>query len=299
MKDYLTKKEALEREYNEKYRSFDYDAEADELFRLRRIQLERDRTDGVSDILARYAANTGMAGSSASMAAAQQTASKYDAQIADALTEAEQRAYTRWDTAKRSLEQQIADNHARAISEAESRLALGDLSGFSELGYDTSAYKAKLERERRAQEAQIAASLAAAALSQSRAEAEKNKGSDTESVPRGGNGMTEAEYDAKRDGLLKQIKAITSYPANVKKKYTGKLSELYIKLEQLDNAYHSTPRSYTPTQVNEILTMLNENAALGFPMTVSYPEYLALIDHFEAFGGEEKVKEMGISYTTY
>ena len=305
MKEYLTKKEALEREYDEKYRSFDYDAEADELFRLRRIQLERDRTDGVSDILARYAANTGMAGSSAAMAAAQQTASRYDAQIADALTAAEERAYSRWDEARRELEQRIADNHARAIAEAESRLALGDLSGYSELGYDTSAYKAKLDRERRAQEAQIAASLASAALSQSKAEAEKNSSSSGasgslsggSSATLGGNGMTAAEYEATRDGLVKQIQAISNYPSKQKKYYLADLTVLYDKLEQLDKAYHSTPRSYSIGEVQEILSMLSENAALGFPMTVSYPEYLALAKYYKLMGGEKILKTMGITYT--
>lgn len=303
MKEYLTKKEALEREYDEKYRSFDYDAEADELFRLRRIQLERDRTDGVSDVLARYAANTGMAGSSAAMAAAQQTATRYDSQIADALTEAEERAYSRWNTARRDLEQKIADNHSRAIAEAESRLALGDLSGYSELGYDTSAYKAKLDRERRAQEAQISASLASAALSQAKTETEKNKGSSsssvlTDGVKRGGNGMTQEEYEANRDTISKQISAISKYPSVIKKKYVSELSELYTRLEQLDKAYHSTPRSYTIDEVRDILSVIEENAALGFPLTVSYPEYLALVKFYEKVGGESVVRTMGINYST-
>lgn len=294
MKDYLTKKEALEREYEEKYRQFDYDAEADELFRLRRLQLGRDRTDGVSDILARYAANTGMAGSSAAMSAAQQTASRYDAQIADALTAAEERAYSRWSTEKRDLEQAIADNYERAIAEADRRLALGDLSGYGELGYDTAAYKAKLERERRAQEAQIAASLASAALSQSRAEAAKNttaSGTGITSEKRGGNGMTQAEYEAKRSAINSEISTISGFSSKTKNQYLDKLKSLFAELDSLDRAYHAAPRKYTSAEVDELVALIDENTALGFPLVFSYAEYLALADRL----GEDKLQSLGVS----
>ena len=294
MKDYLTKKEALEREYEEKYRQFDYDAEADELFRLRRLQLGRDRTDGVSDILARYAANTGMAGSSAAMSAAQQTASRYDAQIADALTAAEERAYSRWSTEKRDLEQAIADNYERAIAEADRRLALGDVSGYGELGYDTAEYKAKLERERRAQEAQIAASLASAALSQSRAEAAKNttaSGTGITSEKRGGNGMTQAEYEAKRSAITSEISTISGFSSKTKNQYLDKLKSLFAELDSLDRAYHASPRKYTSAEVDELVALIDENAALGFPIVFSYAEYLALADRL----GEDKLQRMGVS----
>ena len=294
MKDYLTKKEALEREYEEKYRQFDYDAEADELFRLRRLQLGRDRTDGVSDILARYAANTGMAGSSAAMSAAQQTASRYDAQIADALTAAEERAYSRWSTEKRDLEQAIADNYERAIAEADRRLALGDVSGYGELGYDTAEYKAKLERERRAQEAQIAASLASAALSQSRAEAAKNttaSGTGITSEKRGGNGMTQAEYEAKRSAITSEISTISGFSSKTKNQYLDKLKSLFAELDSLDRAYHASPRKYTRAEVDELVALIDENAALGFPLVFSYAEYLALADRL----GEDKLQRLGVS----
>lgn len=294
MKDYLTKKEALEREYEEKYRQFDYDAEADELFRLRRLQLGRDRTDGVSDILARYAANTGMAGSSAAMSAAQQTASRYDAQIADALTAAEERAYSRWSTEKRDLEQAIADNYERAIAEADRRLALGDVSGYGELGYDTAAYKAKLERERRAQEAQIAASLASAALSQSRAEAAKNttaSGTGITSEKRGGNGMTQAEYEAKRSAITSEISTISGFSSKTKNQYLDKLKALFAELDSLDRAYHASPRKYTSAEVDELVALIDENTALGFPLVFSYAEYLALADRL----GEDKLQSLGVS----
>ena len=294
MKDYLTKKEALEREYEEKYRQFDYDAEADELFRLRRLQLGRDRTDGVSDILARYAANTGMAGSSAAMSAAQQTASRYDAQIADALTAAEERAYSRWSTEKRDLEQAIADNYERAIAEADRRLALGDVSGYGELGYDTAEYKAKLERERRAQEAQIAASLASAALSQSRAEAAKNttaSGTGITSEKRGGNGMTQAEYEAKRSAITSEISTISGFSSKTKNQYLDKLKSLFAELDSLDRAYHASLRKYTSAEVDELVALIDENAALGFPLVFSYAEYLALADRL----GEDKLQRLGVS----
>ena len=81
---------------NNNYNHFDYDAEKDALFQAQRRQLERNQRSGVSDVLAQYAANTGMGGSSAAMSAAQQTASNYNAMISDALGTAENRAYNRW-----------------------------------------------------------------------------------------------------------------------------------------------------------------------------------------------------------
>ncbi|MBQ2863424.1 MAG: hypothetical protein IJE84_04540, partial [Clostridia bacterium] len=156
-------------EYEEKlknYESFDYNAEADELFSLTRAQLEREERDGVSDVLARYAANTGMSGSSAAMTAAQQTASKYKNMVADALTEAEARAYTRWKSERADLESKIAAAREEAYSEAATRASFGDLSGYEGLGYDTSAYKAQLaakaaqnERTEALEDAKLRASL--------------------------------------------------------------------------------------------------------------------------------------------
>ena len=156
-------------EYEQKlknYDSFDYNAEADELFRLQRAQIERDQRDGVSDVLARYAANTGMTGSSAAMTAAQQTASKYDNMVADALTAAEERAYSRWERERSELESAIAATKQDAYNEAETRLSFGDLSGYEGLGYDTSIYKSELEkktaesaREKALEDAKLRASL--------------------------------------------------------------------------------------------------------------------------------------------
>ena len=54
---------------NNNYNHFDYDAESDAIYQAQRRQLERDQRSGVSDVLAQYAANTGMGGSSSSMRA--------------------------------------------------------------------------------------------------------------------------------------------------------------------------------------------------------------------------------------
>ena len=96
----------------EKYADFDYDAETDELFQLARRQINKKRESGVSDTLARYAANTGMAGSSEAMAAAQQTAAHYDRELSDTLFDAEEKAYKRWSNEKSALERALADGEA-------------------------------------------------------------------------------------------------------------------------------------------------------------------------------------------
>ena len=141
------------------YENFDYDAEADELFRLQRQQLERNQRDGVSDVLAQYAANTGMGGSSAAMSAAQQTASKYNSMIADALTAAEEKAYSRWAAEKAELESKIASTKQDAYSEAATRFSLGDLSGYQGLGFDTSVYEEDKQRQIALEEAARKAAL--------------------------------------------------------------------------------------------------------------------------------------------
>ena len=93
---------------NQNYSHFDYDAETDALFQAQRRQLERNQRSGVSDVLAQYAANTGMGGSSAAMSAAQQASSNYNAMIADALVKAENTAYNRWSAEKADLQTQLA-----------------------------------------------------------------------------------------------------------------------------------------------------------------------------------------------
>lgn len=286
MKDYLDKQTALEQEYDEKYRQFDYDAEQDAIFRLQRKQLEREREDGVSDLIARYAANTGMAGSSAAMSAARDTSARYVGQITDALTNAEQTAYARWSADRAALEAKMADNHRRAIEEADRRLALGDTSGYRELGYDTSAYEAKLERERRAEEARIAAALNSGSSG--------NKTNSKNTPVRGGNGMTEAEYKAERENILEQIRTYENdwdLPQG-KEKVAG----LYRQLDRLDEAYYSTPRHYTDSEIGELLYVIEANAGIGEKTILSYPEYLALADYFKDEGGEEYLARNGITF---
>ncbi len=120
-KDYEKISNDLEQRLNTEYNHFDYKAEEDELFQLQRKQLERNQQAGVSDILAQYAANTGMGGSTAAMAAAQQTSSEYNAMIADALSVAENRAYQRWAAEKADLQNQLAyaqDMHAQEQAQA-------------------------------------------------------------------------------------------------------------------------------------------------------------------------------------
>ena len=100
-------KQELEELLDGKYSQFNYDAESDELFRLARRQIERKRSAGVSDTLAKYAANTSMAGSSEAMAAAQQTASSYDRALSEALLERESAAYKRWSDERSALEREL------------------------------------------------------------------------------------------------------------------------------------------------------------------------------------------------
>ena len=165
MEKYKKKLTEYEDTLSNKYASFDYDAEADELFRLQRAQIERNPKDGVSDILAQYAANTGMGGSSAAMTAAQRTASKYNGMIADALAKREQEEYSRWESEKAALEQKIASTKQDAYNEAQMRASLGDYSGYQGLGYDTSAYESKLAtaEEREAYDRALADASAKAA----------------------------------------------------------------------------------------------------------------------------------------
>lgn len=287
MKDYLTKKSAYEQEYDEKYRQFDFDAEQDAIFRMQRKQLERERDDGVSDLLARYAANTGMAGSSAAMSAARDTSARYAGQITDALTNAEQTAYARWSADRVALEQKMADNYQKAMDEAERRLTLGDVSGYKELGYDTTEYEAKLERERREEEARIAAALAAATASKEKAE----NASKVTSPARGGNGMTEAEYKAEREKLLKQI---AMYEKDLESPGSRKLiSMLYMDMDRLDNAYFSTPRGYSDSEIEDIVAeiQLSEN------YVIPYSQYLALARYYADEGGEDFLAKAGITFS--
>ena len=94
-------------EYERSYRHFDYDAEADELYSLTKKQLERARTDSVRDALSRYARTSGMHGGSEAVGAAMASAGEYNAAIADALTQAELRAYERWKDERTALAERI------------------------------------------------------------------------------------------------------------------------------------------------------------------------------------------------
>ena len=132
---------------NNNYNHFDYDAEKDALFQAQRRQLERNQRSGVSDVLAQYAANTGMGGSSAAMSAAQQTASSYNAMIADALGTAENRAYNRWAQEKADLQTQLA--YAQNVvdqREAEEAAAAAAKEEIGMNGITKSQYEAKMQR---------------------------------------------------------------------------------------------------------------------------------------------------------
>lgn len=275
------------------YEDFDYNAETDELLRLQRAQLERDRTDGVSDVLARYAANTGMAGSSAAMAAAQQTASRYDSMIADALADAEQKAYERWASEKKALEGLISQTQSEARSEADSRLKLGDVSGYRELGYDTAAYeteRAFSEAERRAQYGDTSALEALGVdVSVNSDNAQSSTASEKE-AERGGNGMTRAEYESEVDRLTKEIRSLER--SAVGWETDRKIKLLYARLEALDRAYYSIPEYYTADRIEELLTDL----ALSSSKVVSYPQYLALARYYNEKGGEKYLREQGVTY---
>lgn len=132
---------------NNNYNHFDYDAEKDALFQAQRRQLERNQRSGVSDVLAQYAANTGMGGSSAAMSAAQQTASNYNAMIADALGTAENRAYNRWLQERSDLITQLgyAQNEIDK-REAEEAAAAAAQEEIGMNGITKSQYEAKMQR---------------------------------------------------------------------------------------------------------------------------------------------------------
>ena len=248
-------------EYDEQlknYENFDYNAEADELFRLQRQQLERNQRDGVSDILAQYAANTGMGGSSAAMSAAQQTASKYNSMIADALTAAEEKAYSRWAAEKADLESKIASTKQDAYNEAATRFSLGDLSGYQGLGYDTSVY----EKEKAAEEAAAKSAAEQSAYQAKLADAqlraqygdlselkalgidtsvyEKEKAAEASKEEIGINGTTKSQYDAQMERWLQIYKS--SDDEDTKADALKKMDDLY-------NGYYG---KYTPAEIESI-----------------------------------------------
>ena len=328
MEKYKKKLTEYEDKLKQKYSDFSYDAEADELFRLQREQLERNQSDGVSDVLARYAANTGMGGSSAAMSAAQQTASKYNSMIADALTAAEEKAYSRWAAEKADLESMIAATRAEALGEAEKRFELGDLSGYQGLGYDTTTYEAQLaaaeaekaaaaaqadyqnklaEAQARAQygdlsglkalgydtsayEAKLAREAAEAEAKIAQTQQKTSSAEQKSTVKRGGNGMTEEEYKAEVNRIYGQINTLEKYKDDTNLK---RIKLLYSDLDRLNKSYFSTPRDYSDDEIAEILTDLE----LTDYKVVSYPQYLALVKYFEAEGGEDYLKKKGITYS--
>ncbi len=262
MDNYKKKLSEYEDELKNKYAKFDYDAEADALFKMKRAQLERDQRDGVSEVLAQYAANTGMGGSSAAMTAAQQTASKYNARAADALADSEQKAYSRWAGERAALEDKIADTKAAALSEADTRLALGDTSGYRALGYDTSAYEAQLaaEQAERQRAAGIADAEARASLgdlsgyralgydtSAYEAKLAAEKAAAGEEI--GVNGITKSQYDSIMDRYMKMYTATDDDDVR---------AELTAKMESAYNEYYGY---YTPEEIEStpVLTDVQAN----------------------------------------
>lgn len=247
-------------EYDEQlknYENFDYNAEADELFRLQRQQLERNQRDGVSDILAQYAANTGMGGSSAAMSAAQQTASKYNSMIADALTAAEEKAYSRWAAEKADLESKIASTKQDAYNEAATRFSLGDLSGYQGLGYDTSVYEkekaaeeaaAKSAAEQSAYQAKLTKAQIMAqygdysllnelGIDTSAYEAQQAANAEASKEEIGINGTTKSQYDAQMDRWLQIYKSSDDEEPKAR------------ALEEMDALYKGYYGQYTPAEI--------------------------------------------------
>lgn len=313
MDNYKKKITEYEDTLSQKYSDFDYDAEADELFRLQRAQLARNQQDGVSDILARYAANTGMGGSSAAMSAAQQTASKYNSMIADALTAAEEKAYSRWATEKADLENKIASTKQDAHNEAAARFSLGDLSGYQGLGYDTSAYEAELERQRKAEADAAAATARQTALAEAQARAQygdlsglKALGIDTSAYEAqlkaqaeaskeevGINGMTKSQYDAQMERWLQIYKSSDDEDTKTR------------ALAEMDNLYNGYFGYYTPAELEgvesitdveakEIMTRADQNNKYLSP-----EDYKKLCAHFYRYPIDGYRGEALLSYYGY
>lgn len=304
--DYKKKITELEDEYKNKYSSFDYDAEKDELFKLQREQLERGQQSGVSDVLARYAANTGMAGSSEAMSAAQQTASKYNSMIADALSAAEQKQYERWSAEKNDLASRIVNTKNEAFSDAQTKMAFGDLSGYEALGYDTTEYK-----KQQAAAAESAAAEAEREALELALKIAKETG-DTSALAQfginatgysdqvGKNGMTKNEYTSIKDRLLRMYDAYDS-------KYRGELSygdyikAIDAKLEELDKDYYNGFEAVDTDIAMQILSNLDNSGESD----VDTGTYYALLEYFtqnpvvdskgNKLSGESALKYYGIT----
>lgn len=294
MEKYKKKLTEYEDTLKNKYSGFDYDAEADELFRLQRAQLERNQDSGVSDVLARYAANTGMAGSSEAMAAAQQTASKYNSMIADALTAAEEKAYSRWAAERADLEAKMAQTRAEALGEADTRLALGDLSGYRGLGYDTSAYEAQLaaaaadkaaaaaqadyqnklaDAQARAQYGDLSG-LKALGYDTSAYEAQLKAQAEASKEEVGMDGRTESQYTSTKEFWLDIYKSTDDEEVR---------AEALEQLKKNEYDYNGMFTTYELNMMNQLTHNEAEellNKAKANDMTLSVDEYMALAAYY-------------------
>ncbi len=259
----------LEDKYENEYGKFNYDAEKDELYKLQRKQLERAGKSGVSDTLARYAANTGMGGSSEAMGAAQQTASQYNSMISDALAAAEQKQYERWSAEKSSLADKIANTKNEALTDAQNRLALGDTSGYKALGYDTSEYERQLESNSTSTE-KLGEAL-------------------------GANGMTKAQYESELSHLNEMLRtySVTDLGSLTYQKYVTRINDAIAKLNR---EYYGgmSMQGYT---VEQLIDRMAEVTGMGEEYPLNYTQYKALADYFSEEGGEAYLRANGITYT--
>ena len=295
------------------YSDFNYDAEKDELFKLARQQLERKQQSGVSDTLARYAANTGMGLSSEAMSAAQQTASQYNSMIADALTDAEQKQYDRWNQEKAYLTNEIANLKSQAMADAQSRFNLGDLSGYENLGYDTTEYKKQLAAQKEA----AAAASEKEALQLALTIAEKTGdtsglkqfgidvtggtiGENAKHATVGKNGMTQAEYESAKEQLKGMVDTYgTAYKGTVE--YDQYVREINNKLAELDRDYYQGFGALDSEAVMQILSNLDNTGSDD----VDTGTYYALLNYFtenpvkdskgNVISGEAALKYYGIT----
>ena len=310
--DYRTKITELENKLSQNS-TFDYDAEKDELFQLTRQQLERQQQSGVNDTLARYAANTGMGGSSEAMAAAQQTASQYNSMIAEALAEAEEKAYNRWNTERTNMQSELANLRSEALTDAQSKAALGDLSGYKALGYDTTAYEQQLaaEKEAAAREAEqqaitLALQIAKATgdtsglakyginVKSSSLSGRSKKGSTATEI--GANGMTKAEYESTKEQLYKLFDTYNSV-SHGNLDFQNELLKINAAIAELDREYYQG-MSMNGYDVEGLLERMLEVTGMGEVYPLNYTQYKALAEYFADEGGEEYLKENGITYQT-
>ncbi len=307
--NYQKKLTDYKKELDTKYADFDYNAEQDEMFKLTRKQLEREQASGVSDTLARYAANTGMGGSSEAMAAAQQTASRYNSMIADAMNTAEQNAYDRWSAERASLEKKIASTHSEALADAETRASFGDWSGYQALGYDTS----RLEAQRAAEQEQ-AARKNALDLYETTGDASALKELGI-SVPEkthdfsksGKNGMSRQEYE---DKMAIYDKQLSTYDTTIEGGlvYSDEIEAITRQKEDLFNSYYGISDliktkngfvGYTNPAIDDELDEKSAQALIdGYRQgkELSAYDYDRLMWYYRRKGGAAYLDSIGVYY---